>query len=666
MKRLQEATSYFIYFLLFNFCFLALQFILIYSKNGSFVSAIKLPAFIWLELIATLVIHLVIYTLLSLIQTLLLLEVLKRPWHYYSPPQWQIIIWGLTVCAILSANCYYFPLSAFSKLFFPPIPESWMIIPLSISVFGLSLLVLNSLLTRKGLYVLAGVISIYLIFTMYPSKVPLIPKQPSSEKPNVIILGIDSLAQDSITLDNMPFFSQLLNSSTQFTDSISPLARTYPAWTSILTGLYTEHHHAEENLVPKFMVKSQASIAWILQQYGYMTIYVTDDRRFNSIDKEFGFNKIIGPKLGINDIILGSSNDFPLTNLLINFRLSSWLFPYNYSNRASYFSYYPQTFNYKLINELVQEEQNKPIFLGVHFTLPHWPYAWAESFPEQVNNEFSLEKRDILYQQALKRVDQQFQSFFTYLQQHHYLDNCLLIIISDHGEVLYYPNSRETNYQNYKGKLPSRFAEYLEKNTATVLNKSAGHGSDILSPKQYHNVLAFRIYKQGQLITHARKINTRVALIDLAPTILDFLGLKNKQKMDGISLLSAILNPGYILPQRTFFVESGIFPNQKLSKEKAIQIGEQFYRVNPQTGELEVKPDKLKEFEEQKLFGIIEGNWILALYPDENTYIPVIQNLSTGDWTDDLHSGFAQSTPAHQMYQQMLQFFGKDLFLPLP
>ncbi|KTD58380.1 putative Sulfatase [Legionella sainthelensi] len=663
MKKTNEVFSYFTYFILFNLCFFVLQLALVYTNNSSFVNAIKLPTQIWIELITTFIIHLSLYILLSLIQTFLLIGILKRSWHYFSEQQWIIIIWVLSVCAILSANSYYFPLSIFSKLFSPPIPESFMLIVLSVSVSGLSLLIINGIIYRKSLYTLAVIAILPLIVNLTHNQ----PSQPStSEKPNIILLGIDSLSPDSVNSKSMPFFSKLVNQSTQFTDSISPLARTYPAWSSILTGLYAEHHHGEENLVAKDMVKSELSIAWMLKRQGYTTIYATDDRRFNNIDKEFGFEDVIGPKLGINDVILGTSNDLPLSNLLINFRIGSWLFPYNYSNRASYFSYYPQTFTTKLKHDLASEVHTMPVFLGVHFTLPHWPYAWASSLPEQVNNEFSLEKRDVLYQQALKKVDKQFESFFMYLQENHYLDNCLLIVLSDHGEVLYHPNSRLTNYSNYQGSLPSKFAEYLKEKTATDLNKSAGHGSDILSPKQYHNVLAFRIYKNGQLITKDDKINTRVALIDLSPTILDFLHLQNKQKMDGISLLPAVLNPNYILPKRTFFIESGIFPNQKLSKEKSINIGHLFYMVNPETGELEIKPNKMQYFEKQKLYGIIKNNWVLVLYPDDKNYIPVIQNLSTGAWDDDLKSNFAKATPAAQMYLQLHQFYGKKLFLPLP
>ena len=666
MKKLHSTSSYFWFFLLCNLCFFALQLALMFSQNSSFISSVKLPMVIHLEIVATLTIHIGLYILLSLLQTLMLVGILKRPWHYFTPEQWQIIIWALFVCALLSANTYYFPISIFSKLLSPPISEFYILIVLYLSLIPISFLLLNSLCYRSNLRILALITPIALCFiliTYYfkPTQNPVIHSQP-----NIIILGIDSLSPESINKHNMPFLNKLLNDSTQFTNAISPIARTYSAWSSILTGLYPEHHHAEENLIPKHFINSKASIIWALDQLGYDTIYATDDRRFNSIGKEFGFKKIIGPKLGVNDVLLGSFNDFPLSNLLINSVVSTWLFPYNYINRASYFSYYPGTFSEKLKNELSRNQQNKPVFLAVHFTLPHWPYAWAESSPEELNNEFSIEKRENLYQNALRRVDKQFHSFFNYLQKHQYFTNSLVVLLSDHGEVLYYPNSRLTNYHNYQGSPPSRFAEYLETHTATVLNKSAGHGSDILSPQQYHSMLAFNIYQQGKRITPNNKINSRVALIDLAPTILAFLNQHIPQTMDGISLLPAIIDPQTSLPQRTFFIASGMFPNQIISKEKAMQIGEEFYKVNPTSGELEIKPDKLKYFDDQKLYGIISDNWVLALYPDDKTYIPVIQNLSNGEWTDDLHSAFAKKTPADSLYLQLKHFYGKKLYLPLP
>jgi len=168
------------------------------------------------------------------------------------------------------------------------------------------------------------------------------------------------------------------------------------------------------------------------------------------------------------------------------------------------------------------------------------------------------------------------------------------------------------------------------------------------------------------LITPYHKITTRTALIDIAPTILNFLNVKPLPPMDGISLLSSIKNPLHSLYLRPFFIESGMFPNQDLSKEKTMKIGQEFYDVNPLNGEIEIKAHKLNFFAQQKLYGIIHGDWVLALYPDKTHYVAVIQNLVTGYWSDDLRGDFAKGTPAQSMYQQLVHFYGPKIYLPLP
>lgn len=663
MKKTPYSLEYFRNFILFNLCFLGVQLFILCSQSGSLVSSIKLPWSIYLQIIGTVLIQLCFYLILSLIQSWLMHGIIKRNGGYFTLDQWQLIIWSLSAGAILYANIYFFPLSVFSKLFSPPIPLPFILLLLGCSLAGLSLLILNALLYRNAL----SVLSLASIFAIgYAMLLPVHQTANSTtEQPNVILLSIDSLSPARVTPQNMPFLSHLLEQNIHFTNTISPLARTYPAWCSILTGLYPKHHHADENLIAKNKVNSKASIAWKLKQRGYETIYATDDKRFSNIDKHFGFNKLIGPKAGVNDVILGSFNDFPLGNLLVNYRISAWLFPYNYSNRASFFSFYPTTFDRELQKQLSDQTAKKPIFLAVHFTLPHWPYAWAESLPNQLNNEFSLSKRDLLYQQTLRRVDRQYQSFFNYLQEHNYLTNSLVIILSDHGEALYNPGSRLTNYQNYQSHLTSRLAEYFKTKTATDLDKSVGHGSDILSPKQYQSVLAFAIYKEGQLVTGKRKIDTRVALIDLAPTIFSYLKMKTSIKMDGISLLQSIIDPDAVLPNRSFFIESGMYPNQDFSKEKAIALGHKLFNVNNETGELELKANELIAINNHKLYGIIGGNWVFALYPDEQSYIPVIQNLVTGEWIDDLQSDFAQKTPAKRLKQQLQHYYRNKLVLPI-
>lgn len=657
MKRV---THYYGYFVAFNLCFFTFQLMLHYAENSSFASSINLPARTLLELAFTLCIHIGLYLLLSLVQTLMLDGVLNRSWSAISAEQWQLIIWVLTTSAIVSANHYYFPLSLFSKVLpFPPFID---LIILVASLVFLSLLLINCLLQYPVKALIVVLVVAILCMTQALSDLNNKPQQ--TKQPNVIILGIDSLSPDRISASSMPFLNQLLQSSTEYTNTISPLARTYPAWSSILTGLYAKNHRAQENLIAKPQIASNKSIAWLLKEQGYNTIYASDDRRFNSIDRDFGFNKVIGPPLGVNDILLGTFNDFPLSNLLINNRLSAWLFPYNYSNRASFIHYYPETFSRLLEHQLGQQPHELPLFLAVHFTLPHWPYAWAESSAQTLDNEFSLERRDELYHQALKRVDQQVEAFYRYLWQNNYLTNSLLIILSDHGEALFYPNSRTTNYSSYQETPPSPLADYFERKTATVLDKSAGHGSDILSPQQYHSLLAFRIYRDGKLISPIKKVATRIALLDIAPTILSFLKIKHKPAMDGISLLTNI-DSNRALLERPFYIESGMFPNQSFSKAKTIAIGNLFYKVNAK-GQLIIKADKLNDINHQKLYGIIEGHWLLALYPDEGSYIAVIQNTRNHYWSDNLCGSFATKTPANSLLKKLQLFYGPQLSYTLP
>lgn len=657
---MKPAKHYYSYFVAFNFCFFTLQLMLHYVENSSFASSIHLPAHTVLELVFTLCIHIGLYLLLSLLQTLILDGVLTRSCSSIGAEQWQLAIWVLSTCAIISANHYYFPLSLFSKVL--PLPPFFDLILLIASLTTLSLLLINYLLQHPIAALIVAVVIVVISVTQAFSDLSNLQQQ--TKQPNVIILGIDSLSPDRISSSSMPFLNQMLQSSTEYTNAISPLARTYPAWSSILTGLYAKNHKAQENLIAKPQITSNKSIAWLLKEQGYNTIYASDDRRFNSIDHDFGFNKIIGPPLGVNDILLGTFNDFPLSNLLINSRLSAWLFPYNYSNRASFINYYPKTFSRLLEHQLDKQPHDLPLFLAVHFTLPHWPYAWAESSAQTLDNEFSLERRDELYHQALKRVDLQVKTFYQYLWQNDYLTNSLFIILSDHGEALFYPNSRTTNYSTYQESPPSQLADYFNRKTATVLDKSAGHGSDLLSPQQYHSMLAFRIYRNGKLISPIKKVATRIALLDIAPTILSFLKIKHKAAMDGISLLTNI-DSNQALLDRPFYLESGMFPNQSFSKAKTITIGNLFYKVNAE-GQLIIKADKLDDINQQKLYGIIEGHWLLALYPNEGSYIAVIQNTSNHHWSDNICGSFATTTPANLLLKKLQLFYGSQLSYAIP
>lgn len=641
-----------------------MQFIYVLAQGGSFLKTIPLPLAVYLQIATAGLIQLVLYFLLTLLQIFWLWGLKDSYLEKISLECWQFIIYFLSVTAVITLNCYFFPLSLFSRLFLPDIPITLIQIIMMSVLLGLCFLTMHALFKIYKQYsifmtFLLGAILFASMVTYWQKPTP--PSRRQTAQPNIIIIGVDSLSPERINKISTPNLYQFFNNGVHFRETITPLARTYSAWASILTGLYPLDHRARYNLMPPELVNSSESIAWTLQKMGYQTIYATDERRFSPIDSDFGFQKIIGPRLGVNDILLGTFYDFPLSNFLINLPISHWLFPYNYLNRASHFSYYPSSFDDALNRAIKQSNPKKPLFFAVHFALPHWPYAWAASSPAEVGDVYSVQEREGLYFSSVHEADKQVGALLKNLQQAGLLENSMVIVLSDHGESLYEVGSRKTNLQNYQGKQKSQLIDYFKRKTSTALEMSAGHGSDLLSPSQFHCLLGFNVFHNNQSLISPKEISTRVALIDIAPTIYSFLKIPLKRNFDGISLLNAITNNQTLPEKRVFILESGELPNQIVSRERARILGKLLYMVNPENNQLQLRKDKLPVLDALKLYGILDGDWLVALYPDDYKYITVILRLSDGKWTDDLSSSFAQNSPMHPLLMELLQFYQQEL-----
>lgn len=640
-------------FLLYNTVFFGLQLLYILTQSGSFIETLALPSGVRWELISTLGVHLTLYVLLTALQGFLLWGLETSKSVKTSQDANILIIWSLSVCALITLNGYFFPASAFSRLFFPAIPDGIMLTVMIGALILLTMLLINSLVRAPhvGVSMLIACASLIIYYQKPITNTPFLAKQP-----NIILIGIDSLSPLQINASLAPHLSHFIDHSVYFKETISPLARTYPAWFTILTGLYPEHHKARYNLMPPEKINHSASIAWLLQQHGYTTWYATDDRRFNSINEDEGFQRVIGPKLGVNDMLLGTFNDFPLSNLFVNLPISRWLFPYNYMNRASHYTYYPSTFDKALARALIQRDKKNPLFLAVHFTLPHWPYAWAPSRPVRLPDEYSAQEQQQLHQETLIAVDNQVEKLLATLAQQDELRDSLVILLSDHGEAFYKKGSRQTLNATYQGKQPSLLGDYVKRYTSTSLEESAGHGSDLLSTDQYHCVLAFMRYKANQPITTPKVIGERVALIDIAPTILDFLQLTLTRQLDGLSLLATLTQTSQ-LPERAFVLESGMLPNQFLTREAARKMGKRYFTIDAQTGRLQLRNDMLMQLDSMKLYAVIDKQWELALYPENKTYLPILLNLTHQTWVDDLSSPFAKKSPALKLLSYLENFY---------
>ncbi len=521
-----------------------------------------------------------------------------------------------------------------------------------------------------------------------------------SQKPNVIIIGMDDLRTD--VLPNMPTVQSFLKQSTNFTESMTPEARTFVAWTSLLTGLYPKAHGIRFDMVSVEHYSPQGSLAQILKDQGYATFYSTDDDQYANVNKSYGFDHEVVGIMDAAEYVLADINDFPLTNLISQTWLGKWWFNDTYNNRAAAFVYSPLNYNTEVLSELRALPQ-RPIFIAVHFNLSHQPFYWSKRpLP------FSPGGRNVLpsvYAQAAADMDWQFADFMKKLKAQGLLKNALVIVLSDHGEGLGLPNDRLVSLHQYLAGPHSSSdtipALSLYSKNLSDFNRFFGHGTDVVSDVQWRNVLGIKWFGHSQYVGN---VSQRVSLVDIKPTVLDLLGIPaggiggklnlnaspafmlNQDGLKQLSLpnlsdlsdaqyvgrsLSSMVLRGKNLPQdRVFFTDTGFNPIaiQDLNNVTAtdLQMTMKYFMVSQTNGRLIINPINFPELIEQIQRAAVYQDWVLAEYPArQSRQAWVLINMKTRQWTDDFSTDFAKKSPVKLLLQRMKLFYGDEVTLPV-
>lgn len=600
-------------------------------------------------------------------------------------------IWLLTVLIILLLNQVFFPLSTMTMLLNSILPVSWsqlFLYPLVITFFVLimgawlgiwckarqhSLLAINLLLIITICIIIGGI----LISNWHQFITPTHNDRGSANKPNIIMIGIDSLRPDYTNLgEGQPIKGQSLtpkldnfaHKGTVFTQAFTPLARTFPSWTSILTGQYPIHNGVRFDLYPKSQLSLQYTLPHILQKQGYTTYFATDERRFSNISHRFGIEHVLGPKTGFFDFLLGNLNDFPLSNLIINSPVGHWLFPYTSINRSAFITYEPRAFNAYVERHLLKAPSDKPIFLAIHFCLPHWPYIWRESHLDNIHDHFPRQ----LYAQSVERADRQVANFIQFLKQNHFLEHSIVVVLSDHGEALLKKHDRVISYHNYQPGLDSapdimHTLDNLFNFRGFHFNTSYGHGTDVLSQVQNHIVLAMQAsgLKNNANPFYSGQYKKTVSTVDIKPTILQLLSVPSQTRIDGKSLVACLKGSQAQCSKRPVFMETGIAPPELQRNGEGLpntltdvlndyQLhDDMMISLRPQAAE------KLIPFKQR---AVRQGHWLLALYP---LVLPhqatILVNLENGQWTDDLNSSWAQQAPVPLLERHLRKHYGQEV-----
>ena len=90
--------------------------------------------------------------------------------------------------------------------------------------------------------------------------------------------------------------------------------------------------------------------------------------------------------------------------------------------------------------------------------------------------------------------------------------------------------------------------------------------------------------------------------------------------------------------------------------------GVELFQIDPLSTRLTMKESMSKMIIASKQYADLYDEWLLALYPQKkNVRIPILVNLISSEWTDDLSSSFAKQSPANRMLIALKRFYGSEL-----
>lgn len=472
-------------------------------------------------------------------------------------------------------------------------------------------------------------------------------------RPHVIILGIDSLRPDLLRQmmesGRLPNLAAFASDAAWFPDTTTPLARTYPAWVSILTGRAPTACAIVCNLMPRDEVALAPTLPGELRRHGYRSVLATDEVRFSNIDETYGFDTLLTPTIGAAEFLISRMSDLPVLNAVVNWRIAEPLFPQVYGNRAVAHVYRPDTFVRRLRDGV---DFDRPTFLAVHLTLPHWPYLMADS---QVRDHSSggAQLQYDRYLEMLEAADRQFGDIRAWLDAEGVLRNAIVVVLSDHGEALRRPGD-------------SLLEGVADPAIASLRVGRTGHGTSVMSAVQFQVFLGFSAHglARGKVVPGARP--EPAALEDVAPTLMDMLAIAPSGPYDGYSLASVVAGqPGdRRLVERVRFTETGFNLPRLLAgdinPDWIAMRAAGFYRLNPRTGYLELRPSKLPMVNSMKERAAIHGGQLLAALPNASggqTFVLVSRAGGEARQVDSLDDDPVLAP----MWAAMVGRFGDDL-----
>lgn len=362
-----------------------------------------------------------------------------------------------------------------------------------------------------------------------PDRLDLPRSRARSGAPSVLLLGFDAIDGDHAHQALEATVKDLGIKGRFFLNAFTPLPATHPAWNSILSGSYPEHHGV------RFFFSSplEPTEPWLylprqLKQAGYYSIFASDQPETSYFDGKQGFDRAAVGAVGWEAHLRGFLlNHFLFPALWLNNGLSDRWLAGNW-NTPTLFNYDPARFFNQVFRGLARAPL-APLFLALHSCHLHTPIRLTREELEGIDRVNDLSVRDFTYWRwskpgdPLKRTPEGWHNPYfrrlphttdflralaIELKAEGYFDSNLIVFLSDHGERFV------PNYEIYGGI----------------------HGIDLETRGQSNVMMA--VFSPD--FTGFDEVLEPVGLIDLAPTVLALSGSRADLKdYDGAALLDA-------------------------------------------------------------------------------------------------------------------------------
>ncbi|MHC4215433.1 MAG: sulfatase [Planctomycetota bacterium] len=332
-------------------------------------------------------------------------------------------------------------------------------------------------------------------------------KRQKAKMPNIIVLTVDTLRADHMALygysrNTMPAIEKFAKTAVVFDNPVVPRGSTRPSYASMLTGLYPFRHGVYNNT--SGLHESLTRLPQLLKSAGYHTAAFMSN--FSMIKE-----------------LSGCQYGFDIYDDLVEEREA---------NRSSYQRTAMNTL--KAILKWLGSNHQKPFFLFTNFIDPHGPYQPPERFRNMYRSkekrivdrkkippyQFVYDSLDFYdyqdrYDGEISYTDEALGMLIAELKKKKLWDDALIVFTADHGEHL--------------GDHTDIIRKLLFNHAPSAWDATARVPMVIRLPETLTDNSAV-----------SRRVRSVCSPMDLAPTVLDYLGIDSDVRMDGLSLLPVL------------------------------------------------------------------------------------------------------------------------------